>query len=200
MNPILLALIGLPLLAGIYMRFALFDGEKLLLNIGVSSLVFLAVGIGYLFWTYSAPKAFFVGITDAIWAAMQFALVLILWLAAIAKGKIRAAYIFLVVLTFMLIIVLYVPPRNFPMATYCANVLIAFVVIAITNAILGTIAAGFTISATIHSYLTGSGLPDVYLWKDVFEFLEISSQPMRLLLLVAAALTSSAEAISDLFD
>ena len=56
MNPIVLALIGLPLVLGVYLRFRRFNAEILIINVQVTSLVMLTVGIGYSFMTFYSPK------------------------------------------------------------------------------------------------------------------------------------------------
>jgi hypothetical protein len=72
--------------------------------------------------------------------------------------------------------------------------------IGVANALLGTIGAGFTISATIHAFISGGSVDTIFIWKEIFEFLNVSSFPIKILVLIFSAFLGAAEAIASYLD
>lgn len=216
MNPIVLAVIGLPVLAGFYLRFTRFDYDRMIASARIQAFVFLAVGVGYVFMTSSAPRPFFMlSWTSMVLCAISFAVFYFCMLPAVdtfssSGGFFRRAGEFIVFSLFLaglfylpiVLLILWWGLQYFGLtiAAYTMNVLYVFILFGIANALSGTIAAGFTISASIHAFVIGEGLPDVYIWKDIFEFFDISSAPIKFLLLIAMTLASAGEAISSFFE
>ncbi|MDR4469873.1 MAG: hypothetical protein MRJ68_16510 [Nitrospira sp.] len=216
MNPIVLALIGFPVLAGIYFRFTLFDYDRMIASARIQGLVFLAVGVGFVFMTSTDPNPFFTSSwTSMILCGISFVVCYFSIIPAVdalsfSDGFVNkvaefiAASLFLTGLFCLPFVLLFLwwglQYFGFITAAYTMNVLYVFILFGIVNALFGTIASGFTISASVHAFMIGKGLPDVYIWKDIFEFLDISSAPIQFLLLIAMALASAGEAISTFLE
>lgn len=207
MNPIVLALIGIPFMLGIYFRFYRIDKYKLNLSLSLSFLVFAAVGIGYAFATYSRPKSFFIENSSTI-GGVSFLLFFLSGAFFFIRDDASGCFVkffgllFAPFIYFFIYLLIWqiIPQSGISGVAYFLNVVFVFVGIGLANAMLGTIVTGFTISASVHAFVMGNGLPDIYIWKNIFEFLDVSSAPLQILIIVAMALASAGEAISNYFE
>lgn len=202
MNPIILALIGLPLFAGIILRFALHKSETLALNATISIVVMILIGIGYGFATYSDPHPFFLANAPRICFAGVLLLPLVAaWLAWLQGEPWGSAsmgcgmFVWWGILMF-----LYVLVAPFPQTMAAISVVLLLILLACANALLGTISAGFSLSAALHSLFFHGSFHYISIWKDVFEFLDIQSTPVKLLVIAVVIVSGSAEPLHKLVE
>ena len=193
-NPLVLAAIGLPFLVGIVLRVTHFNPRALELSVTVSVAVFFTIATGYLFWTFSSPTDFIVQNGRYIGVIFCFAscgLMLHDKEMEVWQGLLVGPAIFL-------LLWIWLPQVGWAKPSYCINVLTIFVGIGLAQALLGTIASGFTLSTVVHSLTLGHGFPNMFFWKDVFEFLHVSSAPVMIVILILVNLGSVAELLHKL--
>ena len=203
MNVLVLALIGTPLIAGLVLRFVKFDAEKMKASVMISTLVFAAVGVGYGFMTFKNPKPFLAEHGVVVLACALALIGLVVGLAVDTKqgDEFGSAVFFALIFAGLAYGFQHVAAKlEYVGLTPALGALLLFCMAGALNAVLGPISAGFTISAALHSLVTGGGVNDVHLWKDFFEFFEIASTPLKVFLMFAASLASAADTLHSFFD
>jgi hypothetical protein len=199
MNPVVLALIGFPLLAGFYVRFKHFDANALRLNIKVTTLVLLAVGVGYGFMTYRNPKPFFIVNTPSILLWGHLVLAIALCAVETSMTSRQRVYVVPGIAVSATSVVLAIGQGYTGILPTLAAIFM-LCLLGLANSLLGPISAGFAISSAIHTLVVNGDFNGIFLWKDIFEFFDISSTPMKLLILVAAGLAGAVEALRSFFE
>jgi hypothetical protein len=195
-NPFLFALVGLPLVLGVYLRFKRHNRSALIESARVTAVVFLAVGIGYAFAHFDNPRFLFTELGTLICGMGAFLLPIVLfWLVEdFDEGMMWTSWL---VAAMALLFAGLLGQQQIIAAAAAVLLLLAA---GLMNALLGTIAAGFALSAAAHSLATTGTLDYVFLWKDVFEFFEIASTPMKILVLSASGVVGAVEAIRSFME
>lgn len=199
-NVVVLALIGAPLVLAIYLRMRTLNWERMRVTVAVSTLTFATVGVGYAFHRYLplptlgriSDDILFVsattGVLVAIWCALNF--------GKDADTALKIGGALGVVSGFASVALL----QSKPGLVAGGIAVISLAAIGALNGLLGPVVAGFTLSATLHAYVAGEGLQDIFFWKDVFEFFEISTPWLKVIILVATSLFSVADALASVFE
>lgn len=200
----LLFLIGLPLVASIFIRFALFNSDKFAMSFAITFGVFACVGIGFAFVNYRSPPqfliesgylffvipglliAFFVGAAvsdgdgaDSFWSGVGLALFIAIVMAGVYAGLRKLGYEQLI-------------PAGAAVVIFC--------LIGLAISLLGPIISGYTLSAVAYSLITGDSTIDVFLWKELFDFLNISSTFLKVIVMIVLSIASASDTISTIFD
>ncbi len=211
MNVLVLFLIGMPLVLGVFLRFKDFNHDHfkttLLLTVGV----FACVGVGYAFRIQSKPPLFFARHYPMV-GAISIGLVLCilsLWLFRNVKTEKEDEAVLHVTICFglPLIITLFayfglteLGLGKFGNIVLGATIVVIFCVAGALNAILGPIAAGFTLTAFLHALIIGEGFNNIYIWKEFFEFFNINGVSMKIIVLLVTGLLSSYDTMRDLIE
>lgn len=199
LNPLILALIGIPTVLGFYLRFFRFNGTALELNAKVSLIVYLTIAIGYCFIKFDNPNVFFE--KNNFLVLKIFITIFFLFLIPIFSdaepplGCIAIMMLFYVVYNLDGIIPTYAIKYSISIST-----VILFCLFGLANCLLGSIISGFTISAAIHSYFITGTLDNIFVWKEIFEFVEISNAPIKFMILAGTAFGGASELIYSYFE
>ena len=199
LNPFALALVGAPILLGIYLRIRFRNKEVLKANAIITSLVMLTVAIGYSLNRFQNPEPFFVTLAPTIFLLGAVGLPLVALVKIADQGWGCRTYIGSCLWGLILLAVTFFAISNngTPFLAPVA-VITVFCLAGLANVYLGPVAAGFSIAMTLNSYFTTGTLDYVYVWNDIFEFLNISSFPLKVMVLTASALCGSAELLAAL--
>lgn len=204
LNPFILALIGAPTLLGIYLRFSRWSPRILKINVIVSSLVLVAVGIGYVFDHQVALPGFSNGTYKLLGVGFVVAFYSICTIILYAKfektnSDIAIGGCYIAVLAGILS-VLFLGGLQDIAYIKAPAIIFLFFSFALINSLLGTIAAGFSISSAIYSFITTGSVDYVYIWRDIFEFLEINNTSVKIMVLLVSGLAGCSELLKPLED
>lgn len=87
---------------------------------------------------------------------------------------------------------------NFPVYIFPISSIVFFVSIGLLNCIGGTILSGVTLSLCLHAYFSGAGVDYIFIWKDIFEFVEVKYALVKYAILIVSVLMGSVEIIFNL--
>jgi hypothetical protein len=202
MNPLVLALIGLPLFLGIVIRFAYFKREILAMNMALTSAVLIIIWIGYAFMTFASPNRFLLenGIYLCILGTVLLPAFIFTGVKLEDPGVEVGCGVFLLYMFPLVVLVSIGAAVQAEHALAAAAAFVLLLLIGCLNSLLGSIAAGFSISAAVHSFVTTGTFHYISIWKDIFELMDIESTPMKLVVLGVVIVAGSAEPLSDLAE
>lgn len=205
MHPLTLALIGLPLYAGVLARFAFAKEKFFLLSLVLSSQLFLVVGIGYVFANYEKPRAFILDhkvatLTTGLLVG-PFVLILIAdFITRWRRIKVASEDVDFVGSAFFVAYIgmwIFCESRNSEQPIGAFATVMFFLILGAVNSVLGPIASGFSFSAAVHSYFATGSLDYIPIWKTVFEMLDIETAPLKLTVLVLSIAVSAVEPVAS---
>lgn len=76
-----------------------------------------------------------------------------------------------------------------------AIVVILFMAVGFVNALFGPVLTGFSLAFTVDSFLKSGTVHQIYLWKDLFEFFDISSPALKVAVLFGSTASTAYELI-----
>lgn len=211
MNVVVLFFVGIPLVAGVVLRFAAFNESHFKTTLYASLAVFACVGVGFAFKFQHRPPAAFSSNFQIIVAVSVAVIVLVflLWVfrdvknekedeGAFMGGMILLAPLILGLITYA--VLRDVSSQKYGAIALGAAVVISFLVVGALNAILGPISAGFTLSAVMYSTSMGDGFHHTFIWKEFFEFFEISGTFIKILVIAVTSLLSAYDTAAEMLE
>lgn len=81
---------------------------------------------------------------------------------------------------------------------YSVTVVVIFAILGIFSSVMGSILSGFTLSLSLHAIFLGNGIQDIFFWKDIFDFFDISSTSIKIIFLLVLSLVSAADSLTTL--
>jgi len=211
MDVFALFLIGIPLVAGVVLRFTAFNECHFKKTFQASLAVFACVGVGFAFKFQHKPPAAFSNNFPII-VATSFAVVILVFLLWIfrdvkAEKEDEGAFMGGMILLAPLILgfITYGVLRDMSFQKYGsialgAAVVISFLVVGALNAILGPISAGFTLSAVMYSTSMGDGFHHTFIWKEFFEFFEVNGTILKILVVTVTSLLSAYDTAAEMLE
>ena len=200
-NTLIYLFIGAPLAIGVVVRFVGFHAEKMLISLLVTTSVFGAIGIGYGFVHFKSPPQFFVenGLAFIAWPIAIFTF-LIVWAATETEREVKGATAAGVGFFLVSLLAGTLEEHGLKNLIPVSAVVLTFCVAGAINSVLGPISAGFTLSATAYSIVSGDGISDIFLWKHFFEYFEISNTPIKVIVLLGSAVLSVGDTVAGWLD
>jgi hypothetical protein len=179
-------------LAGVVFRFRDLSSSSLIKSIAINLAVFIAVGIGYVFSQADHGRQsanakellFIIACIPSIYALV----------ATLRSPSISSLTIVGLIVTFTYIFTYFaltILLKQHPGIVKGLEGLLVLSVIGLLNAILGTVVAGFTISAALYLLVSDGTLKDIFFWASFFEFFSITSTGIKLLIAVGISLLSA---------
>jgi hypothetical protein len=196
-NTLIMFLIGLPVFAGMYVRYKSYGDHLYWQTFRVTIAIYFTIGIGYSFIHYSDPSPVmkslggFVGILfflcwvlynyhkeqsfdyDGVWIMYFFGF----FIGGIILSGLLISY----------------GMNGIAMAiTVCS----LFIVIGGLFSIAGPLISGFNLAAVVYSIFFGGGIKDVFFWNNIFDFFSVDDFIVRIIILVISAFSGAVEFVS----
>jgi hypothetical protein len=199
MNPITLALVGLPIVIGFVLRFVAVSKKSFLTSVTMHATLFGLIGIGYTFATYGNSPTLLVEYAHKIFGWGMFFFGIVSGFVAAddnedAAKAVWSTWIFGGIFYFVC------SEFGFTNAFNAAATMLIFFILTMLNVILGTIATGFAIASLLNSYLAGADYREMMIWKDVFRHLGIETDIAKIISLFGIAFLGAFEKIVLLFE
>ncbi|RXK87880.1 hypothetical protein EST62_05035 [Chlorobaculum sp. 24CR] len=200
-NTLVMFLIGLPVFVGMYVRYKSYGDHLYWQTFRVTIAIYFTIGVGYSFIHYSDPAPVvkslggYVGVLFFLcWVlynyhkekSFEYDGVWIMYLIGFFVGGLLLSGL----------LISYSMNGVAMAITVCS----LFIVIGGLFSIAGPLISGFNLSAVIYSLFFNGGIDDVFFWKNIFDFLNIDTLIVRIMILLVSAFSGAVELVSYIHD
>ena len=172
-------LIGLPVFAGIYVRYKSYGDHFYWHTFRVTIPIFFTISIGYSFIHYANPPEAVLSYNGFVGVWIYY-LIGFFFVGAIMTDVLNGQELGDVVLAIIV----------------CSF----FIVVGGLFSIAGTLISGFNLAAVVYSAFFAGGIDNVFFWKDIFDFFDINLFIIRVFLLIVSAFSGAVEFVSYIHD